>query len=173
MGVDNGSGSGYNDQAVFSREQICGCAGTGRQASLRCWCRIDVWVQVPSAAPTSLQKTQHHARVVELADSLDSGSSVLYGRAGSSPASRTKRSLPGNTFPGRFLPPSPRQGHNCIRCARVVELADSLDSGSSVLYGRAGSSPASRTKKKHAAGVFLFGAQRSASRTAPPLAGAY
>ncbi|WP_300692734.1 hypothetical protein, partial [uncultured Oscillibacter sp.] len=46
-------------------------------------------------------------------------------------------------------------------------------SGSSVLYGRAGSSPASRTKKKHAAGVFLFGAQRSASRTAPPLAGFY
>ena len=32
--------------------------------------------------------------------------------------------------------------------ARVVELADSLDSGSSVHYGRAGSSPASRTKKK-------------------------
>ena len=31
-----------------------------------------------------------HARVVELADSLDSGSSVHYGRAGSSPASRTK-----------------------------------------------------------------------------------
>ena len=32
--------------------------------------------------------------------------------------------------------------------ARVVELADSLDSGSSVLHARAGSSPASRTKKK-------------------------
>ena len=32
--------------------------------------------------------------------------------------------------------------------ARVVELADSLDSGSSVLHGRAGSSPASRTKQK-------------------------
>ena len=31
--------------------------------------------------------------------------------------------------------------------ARVVELADSLDSGSSVQYARAGSSPASRTKK--------------------------
>ena len=31
------------------------------------------------------------------------------------------------------------------RCARVVELADSLDSGSSVHYARAGSSPASRT----------------------------
>ena len=30
-----------------------------------------------------------HARVVELADSLDSGSSVHSGRAGSSPASRT------------------------------------------------------------------------------------
>ena len=32
--------------------------------------------------------------------------------------------------------------------ARVVELADSLDSGSSVHYARAGSSPASRTRKK-------------------------
>ena len=30
--------------------------------------------------------------------------------------------------------------------ARVVELADSLDSGSSVQYGRGGSSPPSRTK---------------------------
>ena len=35
-----------------------------------------------------------------------------------------------------------------IKDARVVELADSLDSGSSVHYGRAGSSPASRTKQK-------------------------
>ena len=35
-------------------------------------------------------KTEY-ARVVELADSLDSGSSVHSGRAGSSPASRTKR----------------------------------------------------------------------------------
>ena len=34
------------------------------------------------------------------------------------------------------------------QCARVVELADSLDSGSSAHYGRAGSSPASRTKQK-------------------------
>ena len=34
-----------------------------------------------------------------------------------------------------------------VRDARVVELADSLDSGSSVHYARAGSSPASRTKK--------------------------
>ena len=53
-------------------------------------------------------------------------SSVGKGRAGSSPAIRTI-----------FLK---------IKYARVVELADSLDSGSSVHYGRAGSSPASRTK---------------------------
>ena len=33
--------------------------------------------------------------------------------------------------------------------ARVVELVDSLDSGSSVHCGRAGSSPASRTIEKH------------------------
>ena len=32
---------------------------------------------------------------------------------------------------------------------RVVELVDSLDSGSSVHCGRAGSSPASPTKEKH------------------------
>ena len=32
------------------------------------------------------------------------------------------------------------------QCARVVELADSPDSGSGVRYGRAGSSPAPRTK---------------------------
>ena len=46
------------------------------------------------------------------------------------------------------------------RDARVVELADSLDSGSSAHSGRAGSSPASRTKTKttiHASGLsFLF-----------------
>ena len=62
-----------------------------------------------------------------MADSLDSGSSVHYARAGSSPASRTTSFL---------------QLH---KHARVVELADSLDSGSSVHYARAGSSPASRT----------------------------
>ena len=43
---------------------------------------------------------------------------------------------------------------------RVVELVDSLDSGSSVHCGRAGSSPASPTKKeRHAVAClsFLFG----------------
>ena len=75
------------------------------------------------------EKNIGYARVVELADSLDSGSSAHYGRAGSSPASRT------TSFPDNF-----------IQCARVVELADSLDSGSSAHYGRAGSSPASRTR---------------------------
>ena len=38
---------------------------------------------------SSLSETPIYARVVELADSLDSGSSVHYARAGSSPASRT------------------------------------------------------------------------------------
>lgn len=42
--------------------------------------------------------------MVELADSLDSGSSVHYGRAGSSPASRTK--TPRASAPGVFLLPS-------------------------------------------------------------------
>ena len=43
--------------------------------------------------------------------------------------------------------------------ARVVELADSLDSGSSVHSGRAGSSPASRTRNPaivEIAGFFLY-----------------
>ena len=44
-----------------------------------------------SRRPHHFSLEKDHARVVELADSLDSGSSVLYGRAGSSPASRTKR----------------------------------------------------------------------------------
>ena len=35
--------------------------------------------------------------------------------------------------------------HIVLKRARVVELADSLDSGSSAHYGRAGSSPAPRT----------------------------
>ncbi len=48
-----------------------------------------------------------------------------------------------------------------VRDARVVELADSLDSGSSVHYARAGSSPASRTNRKtleaaRLRGFFLF-----------------
>ena len=45
---------------------------------------------------------------------------------------------------------------DCSRYARVVELADSLDSGSSVHYARAGSSPASRTKKKDTTYVVSF-----------------
>ena len=45
------------------------------------------------------QKREQNARVVELADSLDSGSSVHYARAGSSPASRTnKKALKHDSF---------------------------------------------------------------------------
>ena len=68
----------------------------------------DVRVQVPSLAPRFSLRNQHHkcARVVELADSLDSGSSAQYGRAGSSPASRTKRDAPHGAslfcFPAAF-----------------------------------------------------------------------
>ena len=76
---------------------------------------MDVRVQVPPSAPSFLKI--EYARVVELADSLDSGSSAAIRTIFSSEAAY----------------------------ARVVELADSLDSGSSVLHGRAGSSPASRT----------------------------
>ena len=61
--------------------------------------------------------------------------------------------------------------------ARVVELADSLDSGSSVHYARAGSSPASRTRQKETCfdtSLFVwyrgFAASRSNSlgRESPP-----
>ena len=40
--------------------------------------------------------------------------------------------------------------------ARVVELVDSLDSGSSARYGHAGSTPASRTKALAPFGVPFF-----------------
>ena len=95
-------------------------------------------------------KVYRYARVVELVDSLDSGSSVHYAREGSSPSSRTK--IPPEKSGG-----SPR-GLITYEYARVVELADSLDSGSSVLYGRAGSSPASGTKipKLLASGFFAL-----------------
>ena len=45
-----------------------------------------------SSAEGNQGKTKY-ARVVELVDSLDSGSSVHCGRAGSSPASRTKETV--------------------------------------------------------------------------------
>ena len=77
-------------------------------------------------------------RVVELVDSLDSGSSVHCGRAGSSPASPTS-----------FF-------FFTIQYGRVVELVDSLDSGSSVHCGRAGSSPASPTKSTLIGVLFLL-----------------
>ena len=46
---------------------------------------------------------QANARVVELADSLDSGSSVHYARAGSSPASRTTENARNHEISGVFL----------------------------------------------------------------------
>ena len=51
---------------------------------------------------------------------------------------------------------SKRLGNNPITYARVVELVDSLDSGSSVHCGRAGSSPASRTINRHPYGCLFF-----------------
>ena len=73
---------------------ICECAGIGRQASLRCLCSTGRVGSSPITRTTFLfrlwEKNFGYARVVELADSLDSGSSAHYGRAGSSPASRTK-----------------------------------------------------------------------------------
>ena len=72
---------------------ICECAGIGRQASLRCLCSTGRVGSSPITRTTFLfrlwEKNFGYARVVELADSLDSGSSAHYGRAGSSPASRT------------------------------------------------------------------------------------
>ena len=111
---------------------------------------------VSRTSPFPKRSFRSYARVVELADSLDSGSSVHYGRAGSSPASRTnpESGLRLRRSPFQRIPfPSGGGRYNCISYARVVELADSLDSGSSVHYGRAGSSPASRTKKDTAFAV--------------------
>ena len=49
--------------------------------------------------------------------------------------------------------------------ARVVELADSLDSGSSVHFGRAGSSPASRIETYEIfVGLFFCNYSKSCSR---------
>ena len=54
----------------------------------------------------------------------------------------------------------------------MVELADSLDSGSSVHYGRAGSSPASRTKRRDTrlgiSSFLLWGCEEPASYTGLP-----
>ena len=52
---------------------------------------------------SSRETAANHARVVELADSLDSGSSVHYARAGSSPASRTKQKTLENATFSRVL----------------------------------------------------------------------
>ena len=58
------------------------------------------------------------------------------------------------------------------RSGRVVELVDSLDSGSSVHYGRAGSSPASRTKRRDTrlgiSSFLLWGCEEPASYTGLP-----
>ena len=92
---------------------------------------------VYSSGRVNARRETRDGRVVELVDSLDSGSSVHCGRAGSSPASPT-------SF---FLTRS---------YGRVVELVDSLDSGSSVHCGRAGSSPASPTKSTLLGVLFLL-----------------
>ena len=65
-------------EAVHDEQDRSGCS----EVWYRAWFGTTrPQVQVLSPGP--------HARVVELADSLDSGSSVHYARAGSSPASRT------------------------------------------------------------------------------------
>ena len=61
--------------------------------------------------------------------------------------------------------PESRAIISLVRDARVVELADSLDSGSSAHYGRAGSSPASRTKQKTLEAARLRGFFISLERT--------
>ena len=71
----------------------CECAGIGRQASLRCLCSTGRVGSSPITRTTPQKKLHKRARVVELADSLDSGSSAHYGRAGSSPASRTNEKV--------------------------------------------------------------------------------
>ena len=93
----------------------------------------------PSAKGCGPKPEIRNGRVVELVDSLDSGSSVHCGRAGSSPASPTNFFSLWKSWYGR-----------------VVELVDSLDSGSSVHCGRAGSSPASPTRRSTSVGCASF-----------------
>ena len=88
----------FSPYAIISKSSverlICECAGIGRQASLRCLCSIGRVGSSPitrTSFSPEVRKEDRYARVVELADSLDSGSSVHYARAGSSPASRTKK----------------------------------------------------------------------------------
>ena len=57
----------------------------------------------------SRQERRTYGRVVELVDSLDSGSSVHCGRAGSSPASPTKETVERLSL---FLPVHRRQKHD-------------------------------------------------------------
>ena len=66
-----------------------------------------------------------------------------------------------------------KQALNDKAYARVVELADSLDSGSSVHSGRAGSSPASRTtpRELRLPGIFLPAANITAKKRRPPAGG--
>ena len=61
-----------------------------------------------------------------------------------------------------------RSGECPSENGRVVELVDSLDSGSSVHYGRAGSSPASPTKEDSRKAVSFF-ASRSSMKQMKPL----
>ena len=84
---------GYNSQAFDFEELICECAGIGRQASLRCLCSTGRVGSSPITRTIPQNESNRRARVVELADSLDSGSSAHYGRAGSSPASRTNEKV--------------------------------------------------------------------------------
>ena len=104
--LDKRGRRGYNKQAFDFEELLCECAGIGRQASLRCLCSTGRVGSSPITRTIPQNESNRRARVVELADSLDSGSSAHYGRAGSSPASRTKKaSTPTGSvlfsFPGR------------------------------------------------------------------------
>ena len=65
------------------------------------------------------RKPTRYGRVVELVDSLDSGSSVHCGRAGSSPASPTKRKGHPSGCPFSFLY---RQRQNMFLLAVCVEM---------------------------------------------------
>ena len=69
------------------------------QRSIEKWKRKSLTIQYGDAIITKLSE---NARVVELADSLDSGSSVHSGRAGSSPASRTIQNPVVSTATGFF-----------------------------------------------------------------------
>ena len=151
--LTKGAQRGYNSQAFDFEELICECAGIGRQASLRCLCSTGRVGSSPITRTTPQKKLHRCARVVELADSLDSGSSAHYGRAGSSPASRTKKSTDPNGVGTFFVPGEDKTGsRGSIReTPKIRAFARWIFGESNACEGEARSCPAITCAKRQTA----------------------